>query len=74
MEFNDFNITVLAMVIGLAVTGYANWKSRQKYELGEKPLMPWAGVQFIAMMIFFIAAAHMVSIVTGKPFVGRSGF
>jgi hypothetical protein len=74
MEFNDFNITALSMVLSLALTGYANWKTRQKHELGEKPLIPWGGVQFVTMMVFFIAAAHMVSLVTGEPFAGRSQF
>jgi hypothetical protein len=63
--------TVAATVIGLLIGGFANWQLRRPVDL-RWPIVPWLGVQFIAVAIVLVFAAHLISLLTGHPF-GRNG-
>ena len=70
----ELNITIGALIIGCIMIAFANWKSRQPYNPGTLPLISYNGVQFIALIIVFLAAAHLITLLTGQPFLGRGGF
>ena len=63
--------TVTAVVIGLVLGGLANWQLRRPIDL-RWPIVPWLGVQFIALAVLLVFGAHLISLLTGHPF-GRNG-
>ena len=62
-------IAVLAVAVGLAA--FANWQMRRPFERRWLPVVPWLGVQFLAVAVALIMIAHLVSLLTGHHF-GRS--
>lgn len=64
-------VTILALA-GVAV-GWATWRARKPYVPGSPPLIPLGVVQFVGMVIVFLMAAHLITLLTGKPFTGRRG-
>jgi hypothetical protein len=69
----DWNTTLAILLVGAAFGGFANWKARQDYPPGALPLIPWNGVMFVALIVVFVMAAHLITLYTGKPFSGRMG-
>ena len=65
-----WTFTVTAVVVGLVVGGLANWQLRQPADL-RWPIVPWLGVQFIALALVLIFGGHLISLMTGHPF-GRN--
>ncbi len=70
----DMTTTLVIMGIAAIVTGFANYKSRQPYEPGKLPWLPYNGLQFVGLIIVFLMAAHLITLITGKPFTGRRGW
>lgn len=66
--------TTTLIVLGIAaiITVAANLMSRRPYEPGRLPLIPYAAVQFIGVVVILLMLAHLITIWTGTPFVGRS--
>ncbi len=60
--------TVATLVIALAVAALANWQMRRPFGRRWLPVVPWFGVQFLAVAIALIMVAHLVSLLTGRPF------
>ncbi len=62
-------------ILGIAVVVFvaANLISRRPPPLGEVRLVPYAAIQFIALLVAILMLAHLVTLITGTPFVGRSG-
>ena len=69
----DWNTTLAILIVAAVLAGSANWKARQEYEPGGLPLIPWNGVMFVALIVVFVMAAHLITLYTGKPFAGRMG-
>jgi hypothetical protein len=65
--------TATALVLALAIGGFANLQLRRPFHERVWQHIPWFGVQFVAATIFLILAAHLVSILTGHDFRGRYG-
>jgi hypothetical protein len=63
--------TVAALVIALGLAGLANWQMRRPFHRRWLPVIPWLGVQFLAVAVALIMLAHLVSLLTGQPF-GRN--
>jgi hypothetical protein len=63
-------MTVITLVIGLALGGLANWQLRRPADL-RWPVVPWLGIQFIALAVLLVFGAHLISLLTGHPF-GRN--
>ena len=63
--------TVATLVVALGFAGLANWQMRRPFERRWLPVVPWLGVQFLAVAVALIMIAHLVSLLTGQPF-GRS--
>ncbi len=41
---------------------------------GNAPLIPYGGIQFVALVAMILMLAHLVTLLTGRPFTGRQGF
>lgn len=63
--------TVATLVVALGFAALANWQMRRPFERRWLPVVPWLGVQFLAVAVALIMVAHLVSLLTGHPF-GRS--
>ncbi len=63
--------TVATLVVALGFAALANWQMRRPFERRWLPVVPWFGVQFLAVAVALIMIAHLVSLLTGHPF-GRS--
>ena len=63
------------VILGLAVVlvGFANYKSRQKPQPGQVRMVPYLGLQFLGILVVILMLAHLITLLTGKPFVGRMG-
>lgn len=60
--------TITMLVIALGLAAFANWQMRRPFERRWLPLVPWHGVQFLAVAVALIMMAHLVSLLTGRPF------
>lgn len=65
--------TVVLLVAGLALAGLARWYESRPRELGEVPLFPATLLLAIGVIAAVLAAAHLVSLLTGIPLTGRNG-
>jgi choline-glycine betaine transporter len=67
----SLTLTLIILAVCLAVLGLAQIRERRKYEPGRISLIPWVPLQFVAMMGMILMLAHLVSLLTGEPLVGR---
>jgi hypothetical protein len=70
MEAPGLSFTVAALAAGFVLAGLANWQLRRPLDL-RWPVVPWLGVQFVALAIVLVFGAHLISLLTGHPF-GRN--
>jgi hypothetical protein len=63
--------TVATLVVALGFAALANWQMRRPFERRWLPVIPWLGLQFLAVTVALIMLAHLISLLTGHPF-GRS--
>jgi len=64
-------VTLVVLALAGAVFGFANWRSRRPRAPGEVSLVPWTAVQFLAAVAVLLMLAHLVTLMTGRPFAGR---
>ena len=67
----SLTLTLIILAVCVAVLGIAQIRERRKYEPGRISLIPWVPLQFVAMMGMILMLAHLVSLLTGEPLVGR---
>jgi hypothetical protein len=67
----ELGATVAALAIAFGFAALANWQMRRPFERRWLPVVPWLGVQFLAVAVALVMLAHLVSLLTGHPF-GRS--
>ena len=65
----DVTIATLAIAFGFAAL--ANWQMRRPFERRWLPVVPWLGIQFLAVAVALVMLAHLIKFLTGHPF-GRS--
>lgn len=63
--------TIASLVVAFGFAALANWQMRRPFERRWLPLVPWLGVQFVAVAVLLVMVAHLISLLTGHPF-GRS--
>ncbi len=66
----DLRITCSLMLLTAALVGLSLWGVRRKRGFGEVSYVPWHGLLFLGILGFCIAAAHLVTLVTGVPLKG----
>ena len=70
----SLELTLALLVAAVALAGLA-WVMQRRPRTGlDPPLVPWTAVQVLAVVVALLMAAHLVSLVTGRPFTGRRGF
>lgn len=66
--------TTLGMIAAvLVLIGGIMWWERRPRALGQVSLIPTTPLLFIALVILVVFLAHLVSLVTGQPHMGRFG-
>ena len=70
----NLSVTVTLMVLGVALAAWANWRERKGHTPGQVPLVPYTFWQFVGIIIFILMAAHLITLLSGKTFMGRRGF
>lgn len=70
MEGPGLETTLAVLAAGLVLGGLANWQLRRPVDL-RWPVVPWLGVQFVALALVLVFGAHLISLLTGHPF-GRN--
>jgi hypothetical protein len=63
--------TIVTLAIAFGCAALANWQMRRPFERRWLPVVPWLGIQFLAVAVALIMLAHLISLLTGQPF-GRS--
>lgn len=63
--------TLAVLGFGIALFVIANFKSRRPPPLGTVRMVPYTGLQFIALVIVIVTLGHLVSLLTGQPLQGR---
>ncbi len=63
--------TLIILAVCIAVLITAQIRERRRYKPGRVSLIPWVPLQFIAMLGVMLMLAHVISLLTGEPFVGR---
>ena len=67
----ELGATIASLVIAFGCAALANWQMRRPFQKRWLPVVPWLGVQFVAVAVLLVMAAHLISLLTGHPF-GRS--
>ena len=49
----------------------AQVRERRPYQPGRIGLVPWLPLQFLAILGVIVCIAHLISLWTGEPLVGR---
>ncbi|NQW09800.1 MAG: hypothetical protein HQ481_07995 [Alphaproteobacteria bacterium] len=65
--------TLFLLAASVGLIALSRWGQRRPRETFEAPLIPWTTLQVMAVILFILLAAHLVSLVTGQPFKGRLG-
>lgn len=68
----DVHWTLALLGVGLVLTGLARWQETRPRELGEVRLFPVVTVLAVGVLLSVLAAAHLVSLLTGIPLHGRA--
>ena len=69
----EMAITILAALAAFGGVGWALWAEKQPIDPSNTRLIPTTPVLFICLVIVIFAAAHMITLITGTPHVGRFG-
>jgi hypothetical protein len=66
--------TLALLVAGLSLAALARWQETRPRLVGEVRLFPVLPVMAVGVILSVLAAAHLVSLMTGSPLKGRLGF
>ena len=64
--------TLLLLAAGVASAAFCLWHQRRPRELGEIAWFPSTLMLGVALVVVILAVAHIVTLVTGHPLVGRA--
>ena len=65
--------TLILLAFSLAIFVAALYQHRRPRELGHVSLLPYGGIQFAALVLAVLMIAHLVSLLSGAPLIGRFG-
>jgi hypothetical protein len=64
--------TTLILLAGAVVAFVvALYQHRRPRELGHVSLLPYGGIQFAALVLVVLMVAHLISLLSGAPLIGR---
>ena len=67
----DLPATVAILVAALAVFGFAIWRASRPPNPMKVRMINYHIVQIFTIIVLLLMLAHLVSLVTGHPMVGR---
>lgn len=67
----DLRWTLILLAAGLVLTGLGRWQESRPRDLGEVWLVPSTAIMAAGVLLSVLAAAHLVSLLTGVPLHGR---
>jgi len=67
-------VTLVIIGISLSLFTTALVVNRRPATPGRPRMVPWTGVQMVTILITVFMVAHLVSLLTGHPLVGRNGY
>lgn len=65
--------TLLLLAAGAGLAALARWREGRPRQLGEVSLVPTTLIMALGVLAFVLAAAHLVTLLTGVPLRGRLG-
>ena len=63
--------TLALLAAGLTLAGLGRWQEAHPRELGEVRLVPTVALMAVGVLLAVLAAAHLVTLLTGIPLRGR---
>ncbi|MFO1038535.1 MAG: hypothetical protein U1E45_16990 [Geminicoccaceae bacterium] len=63
--------TILLLCVGAGVAAFARWHEGRPRELGDVSLVPSHMLLGLGIIVAVLAAAHLVSLLTGHPLTSR---
>lgn len=63
--------TLVMLAASAALATFCLWHQRRPRELGDVPWFPSTILLGVALVGIILALAHLVSLATGRPLVGR---
>lgn len=70
----DLTTTAVAFGAAAALFGLSVWLDRRPYQPGRPWRFPSRLVMALTLLVMLVLGAHFVSLWTGQPFKGRTGF
>ena len=65
--------TLVMLTLGVVLCGVSRWQEARPRELGETRLVPTTVLLGAGVVLIVVAAAHLVSLLTGVHLRGRFG-
>ncbi|MEM7427054.1 MAG: hypothetical protein AAF441_13235 [Pseudomonadota bacterium] len=69
----EMAITIGSALLGFSGVGWALWTEKRPIDPLKPRLIPTTPVLFMCLVIIIFAAAHLITLITGQPHVGRFG-
>lgn len=66
-------VSYIVLGVAFALLVLATWQTRRKREPGKLPIIPWVGVQYVAVVVIIIVSIHVIGLLTGQELKGRRG-
>ncbi|MBX6320243.1 MAG: hypothetical protein IRY94_00290 [Rhodospirillaceae bacterium] len=70
----SLSLTLALFGAAAALFALATLLARRPPHPGRVWLIPPGAVQFVCLLLMLATAAHLVSLLTGRPFTGRGGW
>ena len=70
----NLGVTIAILMIAAVALVTSNLIIRRPVELGQVRFLPYNGIQFLSIVVILLTVAHLISLLSGQHFVGRSGF
>lgn len=70
----DAIATLIILAAAAAVFAVATWQHRRPYVPGRVWAPPWLAIMSVTLVVIILMLAHLVTLWTGTPFAGRSGY
>jgi hypothetical protein len=68
----SLEVTIAIFILAASATLISVIGARRPRELGRIWTPPWHLIQFIGILTMMLMAAHMITLISGQPFTGRS--
>lgn len=66
-------ITLAVLALAAVILAAATFISHRPVEPGQVRLLPYGGIQFLAIVAIIVTLAHLISLLSGQPFTSRFG-